>query len=90
MRMRGALFVISVAFFLLSAVELDGRREFGDGSLELVSTAGADARDRVDRVSGTRKACGSHGVSGVIKMLTWLDWLVVWLFPIRSLQLQLL
>lgn len=70
MRMRSALFVVSVAFFLLSAVELDGRREFGDGSLELVSTAGADARDRVDRVSGTRKACGSHSVSGVIKMLT--------------------
>lgn len=45
MRMRSALFVVSVAFFLLSAVELDGRREFGDGSLELVSTARADARD---------------------------------------------
>jgi hypothetical protein len=64
--MRSALFIISVAFFLFSAVELDGRREFGDGSLELVSTAGADARDRVDRISGTRKACGGHGVSGCV------------------------
>lgn len=41
--MRSAVLIISIAFLLLSAVELDRRREFGNGSLKLVTTTRAYA-----------------------------------------------